>query len=138
MDNASDCHYIPDSSYPTGTEVKFDIDEAWKGASDQAVVYTGTGGGDCGYPFEIGRKYLVYASLQKEGWLYAGICGETKSLSEAGGDVSVLDGLRLNDSGNGGTFGISHAQLLIILSASLAGVLGVVALGLVVSRGRSN
>lgn len=70
---------IPDSvlisQYPTDTFVhnyypyvhkisKFEIkvERIFKGkiTSDTLVIYTGNGGGDCGYRFEIGGKYIVY------------------------------------------------------------------------------
>src|SRR5712664_3796651 len=42
--------------------VRFKIEEFWKGAlSKEATVFTGQGGGDCGYKFEVGQRYLVYA-----------------------------------------------------------------------------
>jgi hypothetical protein len=44
-------------------EFTFEIDQTWKGApaTKRLVVETGLGDGDCGYPFEVGFSYVVYA-----------------------------------------------------------------------------
>lgn len=46
-------------------EMKFtvEIDNIYKGQfnSDTVFVYTGSGGGDCGYRFKLGEKYIIYA-----------------------------------------------------------------------------
>jgi hypothetical protein len=42
--------------------VKFKVEKSWKNQSkDELTIQTGQGGGDCGFPFEAGREYLVYA-----------------------------------------------------------------------------
>lgn len=43
-------------------------------APDTVVIYSGMGGGDCGYRFELNERYVIYASRDKgkRGWLYAG------------------------------------------------------------------
>jgi hypothetical protein len=55
-------------------------------------VATGRGGGDCGYAFERGRDYLVYAS-EAEGILQTGICSRTARAERAAEDLSYLRGL---------------------------------------------
>ena len=65
---------------PDSYAVHFTVEESFRGSGapgSEIVVDTGFGGGDCGYPFVPGTRYLVYASLSG-GLLYAGICGETK------------------------------------------------------------
>src|SRR5688500_1922870 len=43
----------------------FEVERAIAGVSERRVrVLTGDGGGDCGYPFEPGRRYVVYASRE--------------------------------------------------------------------------
>jgi hypothetical protein len=54
------------------------------------VVFTGSGGGDCGFPFRRGESYLVYASANTDGWLGTGICGRTAELSRAAADLREL------------------------------------------------
>ncbi len=59
--------------------VHFSVTESFRGPAipgEDFVVYTGSGGGDCGYPFAIGTSYLVYASTFKDE-LTTGICTPT-------------------------------------------------------------
>src|SRR5260370_28148545 len=49
------------SDLSAGYAVHFSVDESFRGvpeATREAVVYTGSGGGDCGYPFVEGTSYL--------------------------------------------------------------------------------
>lgn len=79
--------------------VKLEVEESFKGASTRtAVLYTGWGGGDCGYRFERGSRYLVYAR-DNDGGLYTGICHATKRVEEAAGEIPVLRGLAGSASG---------------------------------------
>ena len=70
--------------------VTFRVEKSWRGeAAGEVQVRTGTGGGDCGYTFQRGVKYLVYANT-REGRLYTGTCNRTKPLAEAGDDLAYL------------------------------------------------
>jgi hypothetical protein len=72
-------------------KVTLRVDRAWKGvASQTVVVLTGQGGGDCGFPFERGESYLVYADGGSGEPLATGICGRTAALSHAAADVRAL------------------------------------------------
>lgn len=74
----------------------FTVDESFRGAvapGGETVVYTGKGGGDCGYPFVPGTRYLVYASTTA-GRFYAGICSETKPAGMAEAVLRELRALR--------------------------------------------
>ena len=48
------------------TEMKYTIVVAHKHKgefkSDTLTIITGTGGGDCGFGFEVGKKYIIYGS----------------------------------------------------------------------------
>lgn len=72
--------------------VRFDVEEDFGGQQRPFIeVTTGEGGGDCGFPFRVGERYLVDAAHSPQlGRLYAGICGRTKLLSEAGVDLDFL------------------------------------------------
>lgn len=81
------------------------------GPPDQEiVVYTGQGGGDCGYPFVIGNSYLVYASSFNNR-LSTGICSGTSPQGMVGGVLKELRAIR--DGGHAddlfGTIGIAAA-----------------------------
>ena len=76
------------------------VSEVWKGPERQ-TMQIGTAPNDgvsCGYPFEEGKEYLVYASGKQD--LEASGCSETKPLSEAGADLALLgDGQKPDGSG---------------------------------------
>ncbi len=71
--------------------VTFTVQEYWKGdVLDTVVIHTGQGGGDCGFGFEEGESYLVYAYADDNGDLHANICSRTALLSDAEGDLAKL------------------------------------------------
>ena len=65
------------------------VSEVWKGPRQQTVTITteADSGVGCGYPFEEGREYLVYATGEDPS---VGLCGETKPLSGADADLEAL------------------------------------------------
>ena len=71
--------------------VSFTASHFYRGIQQQHVtVQTGLGGGDCGFPFEIGREYLVYAYKDDSGRLTTGICTGTGRLEESAVDLAYL------------------------------------------------
>jgi hypothetical protein len=82
--------------------VHFSVDESFSGGAEpggETVVYTGSGGGDCGYPFVVGTSYLVYAGAGRDGRLGTGICSGTKPEIISGGVLKQLRAIR--DRGHG-------------------------------------
>lgn len=76
--------------------VQLAVEEPFKGtASNEVVLYTGWGGGDCGYGFQSGSCYLVYASDYNDG-LYTGICSATKPVESAAGEIAILRRLAIS------------------------------------------
>ena len=73
--------------------VFFDVERSYRGwEAKTAEVVTGTGGGDCGYEFQEGVYYLVYAFPHPAtGKLYTGTCQRTRPLSQASEDLAYLD-----------------------------------------------
>jgi hypothetical protein len=68
----------------------FRVLESWKGPEGGTLeVKTPVADMSCGYPFEEGREYLVYAS-EKPQSLEVYLCGETKPLSKAKEDLAAL------------------------------------------------
>ena len=53
-------------------------------------ILTGKGGGDCGYKFQTGFDYMVYAYRNAQGLLETGICSRTRPLAEATADIAYL------------------------------------------------
>jgi hypothetical protein len=64
--------------------VSFKVSESLRGdVPETVVVFTGSGGGDCGYDFSAGKSYLVYASKAPTGQLTTGICARTREATRA-------------------------------------------------------
>ncbi len=107
----------------TDYEVRFSAVDLLRGASklDKTMsVYTGSGGGDCGYPFAVGSRYLVYA-FQSGGRLTTGICSQTAPAAMVSATIRELTMLRDHGStdslfGNIGVApnGLSFESLLTI------------------------
>src|ERR1035437_5376928 len=53
-------------------------------------IATGMGGGDCGFAFQVGVDYVVYAYKNAEGRLETGICSRTRLMSQAPEDVEYI------------------------------------------------
>lgn len=74
--------------------VHFEVLQIWKGIENsQVMITTGLGGGDCGFDFQVGQEYLVYASkstMYGEKTLVAVICSRTSEISLAQGDLQIL------------------------------------------------
>lgn len=83
----------------TGTKdltFTFEVSRGFIGAKPgQTVdVHTGFGFGDCGFPFEKGQEYIVYAYQSEDNQaLSTGICTRTTHISRADEDISGLEAL---------------------------------------------
>ncbi|MBN7813715.1 hypothetical protein J0A68_22365, partial [Algoriphagus sp. H41] len=82
-------------------EVTFEVTGWFKGKSTTSqIIYTGVGGGDCGFHFEVGEQYIVYAT--KDGVymelgnskMQTNICDRTNKLSELTEDLTELGKLQ--------------------------------------------
>jgi len=81
--------------------VRLQIADIFRGelVGSEVEVITGMGGGDCGYHFERGKQYLVYAS-KFENHLHTGICTRTRLLSEAADDLKFFYNMPAVGSGS--------------------------------------
>jgi 5-hydroxyisourate hydrolase-like protein (transthyretin family) len=80
--------------------VTFTVERALRGLEGtSAGVTTGMGGGDCGYAFRAGERYLVYAYKAQDGQLHTGICSRTRPIAEAADDLRFIDGARTAPAG---------------------------------------
>ncbi len=69
------------------------VRQSWKGKiAGKVKVHTGGGGGDCGFPFEKGKNYLIYAIRDDKGSLTTNICMRTKLLGDAATEIRELEG----------------------------------------------
>ena len=80
-------------SVPSKTVI-FEVARTWKGIEQSQVkITTGQGGGDCGFEFNMGQEYLVYAVKSNSyglNSLSTIICDRTDILSQAQGDLPLL------------------------------------------------
>lgn len=73
-----------------GSAFTFAVERVWKGEPAlRLVVVSGSGGGDCGYHFQDGQQYLVYAK-KYDGQLYTNICTRTAPIAQATADLAQL------------------------------------------------
>jgi hypothetical protein len=81
--------------------VVFTMDRAFRGVDGvTAEVATGMGGGDCGYPFRVGERYIVYAFRTRDGSrLAASICSRTRPAAGAVEDLKFIEGLPTTGAG---------------------------------------
>jgi hypothetical protein len=87
--------------------VRLTVDQPIRGMQSAEVdVVTGWGGGDCGYAFKLGQRYLVYA-YREEGdkRLSTSICTRTRLIKEADDDFAFFRTLPTSNA-NGLVFGI--------------------------------
>lgn len=71
--------------------VTFEVEQGYISAPSRVVeVRTGSGGGDCGYSFKIGKRYLVYGWNRPATGLTTGICSRTRPIEEAAEDLRYL------------------------------------------------
>ena len=96
---------IEDSDRPPGlrsVRVTLNVEQGFIGATSRVIeVTTGAGGGDCGYRFVAGRRYIVYANKHDTGGLVTGICNRTRPIEGADEDVRYLTS---NPAAAGGRF----------------------------------
>jgi hypothetical protein len=89
--NISDTANPSGEQFPPYRRVRFRVLQAWRGSVSNIVeVTTGAGGGDCGYSFQQGVRYLVFAS-GRNGTLYTGICSRTQRLDDASEALAYLN-----------------------------------------------
>ncbi len=73
-------------------KAKIRLLKLWKG--DRALVsevFTGLNSAGCGFDFEVGETYLIYAFMNASGELRTNICTRTASLEQAGEDLIFLE-----------------------------------------------
>jgi len=102
--------------------VRFSASRWYRGVQHQHLqVETGLGGGDCGFAFEIGKQYLVYAYKDDSGRLSTGICSATASLEESRSNLAYLRREAIVPQGSRTSSHISGSKLCVrILKAHSA------------------
>jgi hypothetical protein len=77
-----------------GRRVQLAVVEAFRGFQlSQVTVVTGYGQADCGFPFEMGKSYVVYANRDRNGELTTSSCARTRPVENAAEDLTYLRSL---------------------------------------------
>ena len=73
-----------------GRRVRFKVRTTFRGEKEESEeVWTDSG--DCGYDFQVGETYLVYADEDEEsGHINTSVCYRNRRLSDAGDDLAYL------------------------------------------------
>ena len=80
-----------------GRRVRFKVKTTFRGekekddSDDEGPLEVWTDSGDCGYDFQVGETYLVYADEDEEsGRIDTSVCYRNRRLSDAGDDLAYL------------------------------------------------
>jgi hypothetical protein len=94
-----------------GRRARVRVLESFRGTPGAEVdVFTGAGGGDCGFGFVQGGRYLIYAYRESNG-LATGICTRTALIAKATEDLEYLRGPARDPSVFGRIFGRAERQV---------------------------
>src|SRR5690606_29734924 len=84
----ADVQQAPAVESGPGYQITFMVSEVWKGPVEpQIVVATAQDSAACGYQFEAGREYIVYA-YDSDGGLVTGLCSRTAARADAQEDLA--------------------------------------------------
>ena len=80
----------PGATFLRSRRVRLEVSEPFSGVSGSTIeVTTGSGGGDCGFPFKEGLDYVVYATRpDPDAPLVVSVCSRTRVLAEASSDLA--------------------------------------------------
>jgi hypothetical protein len=107
-----------------GVRVRIRLSRSFKGiAHSTETVHTSSSGALCGFRFEKGEKYIIYA-YQIDGKLHTNICTRTRALADAALDLEALgDGVEVGRprGGCGGPdlFGALQAVIFVLIALLL-------------------
>ena len=91
--------------------VAFSVEKGVRGIDGSTVdVRTGSGGGDCGFDFKIGERYVVYAYRHPDGSLSTGICSRTRLAAEAAEDLAYFGALPATGTGARLSGTVKHSE----------------------------
>ena len=103
IEHSFDPNKLP--SHGDHTTIGFQVSAVWKGAVNQGVaVTTPPTGGSCGFAFEEGEEYIVYAydNADSDGGYSVNICSRTALLVDAQEDLDAFGGGDAPLTGAGG------------------------------------
>jgi hypothetical protein len=90
--------------------VSFDIEQAERGVSTPTIEIEQSSPRSCGFPFQAGQRYVVYAYGDPDGPLEVGVCSRTRLAAEAQDDLAYFSEMKGPASG-GRIFGaVRHEE----------------------------
>ena len=116
-------------------KVTFQVYTVWKGSvSQMTTITTARSGASCGYTFEKGGEYIVYAD-GSENSLSVSLCSRTQPFDTAEDDLAILGigDAPLADSLEW-TASFSYVQIAILLGIGIGMILIVVAVSAMIKR----
>jgi hypothetical protein len=118
------------TAYMDPLTVHVAVAEVWKGdVPATALVETAQETASCGYPFEVGRDYVIYATAAPNHTdpFATGMCSGTKPLADAGADLAALGSGKPPKAGGADSNpgGLSKVGLL-LLTATVIGLIAAV------------
>ncbi|MGH7490769.1 MAG: FlgD immunoglobulin-like domain containing protein [bacterium] len=70
---------------------RLQMERIWKGRPEEAdSVYTALNSAACGYDFQLGGTYLIYANRREPGRLWTHLCSRTAHVADAADDLKFL------------------------------------------------
>mgnify|MGYP003392938593 CR=1 FL=1 len=107
-----------------GYKANFEVDRIWKGLSGSTVVIsTARDSAACGFGFEEGKEYIVYAHGEGEA-LSTNLCSRTHLLTENDSDVEALgeSTAPVEEERTGSTSGVSPGAYIALVIVVLGAV----------------
>ncbi len=116
-------------------KVTFQVYTVWKGPVNQTItITTSRSGASCGYTFEKGGEYLVYAD-GTENSLAVSLCSRTQHLVAAENDLVVLGGGSTPDARSfEWPTNLSYFQIAVLIGAGTGMILLVAAVAVITKR----
>src|SRR5512145_19756 len=81
---------IKDGPTPYHVTAKIEASKIWKGEKNfsTAILTTKDLGAMCGFYFQVGKTYLIYAYKNQDGWLETNNCTRSRSEEHAASDLA--------------------------------------------------
>lgn len=116
-------------------KVTFQVYTVWKGPVNQTItITTARSGATCGYTFEKGGEYLVYAD-GTENSLAVSLCSRTQPVVAAEDDLAVLGGGSIPDARSiEWPTSLSYFQTAVLIGAGTGMILLMVAVIVITKR----
>jgi hypothetical protein len=116
-------------------KVTFQVYTVWKGSMSQTTtITTARSGASCGYTFEKGKEYIVYA-YGTDNDLSVSLCSRTQLLDTAKDDLGILGvGVAPLADGFKWTASSSNIQIAVLLGAGIGIILLIVVAAAILKR----